>query len=344
VLKQKETDGVTHLVFIPVSDKNGKALMPCHPARTRELLKRGRAKVRHLKGFFCVQVDRENGNKQDICVGIDPGSKREAFTVKSESHTYLNVLADAVTWVRDAVETKRNMRRARRFRKTPCRQNRYNRSRSSFPPSTKARWQWKLRIVGFLTKLYPITDFVVEDISAVTKKGTKRWNVSFSPLEVGKNWFYEELSKLGKLETRQGYETKFERDKLCLKKSQSKLEEVFSAHNVDSWVLANSLVGGHAKPDNEFLVRVAPLQFSRRQLHRLQFSEGGLRLRYGGTKSGIFTRGMLVRHKKHGFCYVGGWMENRGTSLHNLEDGKRICQNGKEKDIEVMCYNSWRAA
>jgi len=340
---QKETREVIPSVFIPVSDKNWKALMPCHPARARELISKGKAKVQHLKGFFFVKLlDREDGKVQDICVGIDPGSKREAFTVKSEYHTYLNILANAVTWVKDAVETKRNMRRSRRQRKTPCRANKYNRNRSPFPPSTKSRWQWKLRIARFLAKLYPITDFVVEDVSATTKKNCNKWNISFSPLEVGKNWFYDELGKLGNLETKKGYETKQERDKLQLKKTSSKLEDVFSAHNVDSWVLANCLIGGHATPDNQAIIRMIPLQFSRRQLHRLQFSIGGVRNRYGGTKSGKYTRGMLVKHKKYGLSYVGGYGKDVGISLHNLHDAKRLCRNAKDKDIEVVCFNNWR--
>jgi hypothetical protein len=89
------------------------------------------------------------------------------------------------------------MRRGRRKRITPCRQPRFNRQRGGIPPSTKARWQWKLRICWWLKKIFPITDFVVEDISATTKKGKRRWNVSFSPLEVGKRWFYAELEKIG---------------------------------------------------------------------------------------------------------------------------------------------------
>jgi hypothetical protein len=44
-----------------------------------------------------------------------------------------------VTWVKKHVEARRNMRRARRYRKTPCRAGRANRSRASLPPSTKAR-------------------------------------------------------------------------------------------------------------------------------------------------------------------------------------------------------------
>lgn len=340
---KRETREVTSSVFVPVSDKNGKALMPCHPARSRELISKGRAKVQHQKGFFFIKVlNREEGVVQSICLGIDPGSKREAFSAKSEYHTYLNILANAVTWVKESVEVKRNMRRARRFRKTLCRPNRYNRCRDPFPPSTKSRWQSKLRIINILRKLYPITDYVVEDIAATTRKGSKKWNVSFSPLEVGKNWFYDELRKLGNLYIKQGYETKEERDKLQLKKTHSKLENVFSAHNVDSWVLANCIIGGHSVPDNTLMTRMVPLQFSRRQLHRLQCSVGGLRTRYGGTKSGKYTRGMLVGHKKYGLCYVGGYMENKSVSLHKILDGKRLTQCAKEKDINVRCYSSWR--
>lgn len=90
-------------------------------------------------------------------------------------------------------EEKTGMRKARRFRKTPCRQNRTNRARCCLSPSTKARWQLKLRILDQLRKVYPITDAVVEDITAISKKGQRKWNKSFSPLEVGKAWFYSEI-------------------------------------------------------------------------------------------------------------------------------------------------------
>jgi len=233
----EETGKVTSHLFVPVVSKTGKPLMPCHPARARELIRKGKARRRFKVGFHYLQLTvREDGDVQTVAVGIDPGSKREAFTVKSVTHTYLNVLSDAVGWVKDSVESRRNMRRSRRFRKTPCRKDRENRSRGAIPPSTKARWQAKLRIVNILRKLYPIACYVVEDIQARTAKGKDRWNKSFSPLEVGKKWFYSELEKLGKLELKQGFETKELRDSYGLKKTKSKLEECFSAHNVDSWV------------------------------------------------------------------------------------------------------------
>ena len=127
-----------------------------------------------------------------------------------------------------------------------------------------------------------------------------------------------------------------------LEKTKNKLEDVFSAHNVDSWVLANNVVGGHNLPDNKKMIRVSPLHFSRRKLHYFQPSKNGERNRYGGTKSGKYTKGMLIKHKKYGICYVGGYMKNLGISLHKIPNGTRLCRNGKEKDIKVMCQNSWR--
>ena len=173
--------------------------MPCHPARARELVRKSKAVRRFNRGLFYIQLTgREDGDKQPIAVGIDPGSKKEGITVKSEAHTYLNIQADAVTWVKEAVATRRQMRRARRYRKTPCRKNRSNRAIGGIPSGTKARWQWKLRLCRWLATFYPVACFVVEDLKAHTKGG-KRWNPSFSPLQMGKAWLYSGLEKLARV-------------------------------------------------------------------------------------------------------------------------------------------------
>jgi len=306
------------------------------------MIESGKATPFWNRGVFCIRLNVEPSSRkmQPVVVGIDPGSKKEGYTVKSSSHTFLNIQADTVTWVKDHVETRRNMRRARRFRKTPCRPNRKNRAHGGLPPSTKARWQWKLRMCRWLSKMFPISGFVVEDIKAKTK-GQRRWDVMFSPLEVGKRWFYLELKKIAPVETRHGWETKQLRDALGLKKSKSKMAEKFSAHCVDSWVLANEITGGHIKPDNERMLLVTPLRFHRRQLHRLQPERGGKRKSYGGTRSHGFKRGSLVRHPKHGLAYVGGCLKDR-ISLHGLKDGKRVCQNAKPSETKFLAYNTWR--
>ncbi|MCU0542200.1 MAG: RRXRR domain-containing protein [Oscillatoriaceae cyanobacterium Prado104] len=330
--------------------------MPTTPARAKRWIKSGKATPFWKKGVFCVRINLEplSQNYQPIAIGIDPGSKREGFTVKSKSHTYLNVQTHAVDWVKDRVEVRRNMRRARRFRNTPCRQNRTNRlvNKHRLPPSTKARWQWKLRVAKWLTLMFPISTFVVEDIKARTWKNERKWNESFSSLEVGKQWFYLELEKIARVATLTGNETYEIRQGLGLFKSQQKLSNKFEAHCVDSWVLANWCVGGHLKPDNTALIEIIPLEFHRRQLHRLQHSPGHIRSRYGGTLSAGFKRGSIVKHPKYGFCYVGGWQESpikkdsnrKLISLHSLGTGKRLCQNARPADCKFLSYNSWRIA
>lgn len=330
-------------MFVPVVDKQGQPLMPTAPARARRWIKSKRATPFWRQGVFCIRLNEEPSDRkhQPVVVGIDPGSKKEGYSVKSQAHTYLNIQTDAVDWVKEAVATRRRMRRTRRAHKTPCRQPRANRARGSLGPSTKARWQWKLRLCRWLVQIIPITGFIVEDIKTQTK-GKRRWDRSFSPLEVGKQWFYQELRHLAPIETRQGWETKQLREALGLKKSKRKLEETFSAHCVDAWVLAHAVVGGVSAPDNTRLLCVTPFQWHRRQLHYLRPEKGGIRKLYGGTRSRGFKRGTLVYHFKHGWAYVGGSRNGR-VSLHALADGKRLCQNARPTECRVRTTLKWRA-
>ncbi|MCQ3929367.1 MAG: hypothetical protein DPW16_02825 [Chloroflexi bacterium] len=330
--------------FVPVVGSSGKRLMPTTHQRANKLIAKGRAVRRFDRGLFYIQLlDREDGYTQPIAVGIDPGSKKEALTVKSAAHTYLNIQADAVTWVKEAEETSTQMRRSRRNRKTRYRKCRPNRRQGQLrlPPSTRARWGWKLRLCRWLVQYYPIQVFVVEDIKAITKQGQRRWNSSFSPLEVGKQWFYAELGKIAEVRTVQGYATKQLRDELGLKKIKSKMSDKFEAHCVDSWVLANSYVGAHRVVDNPAILYIIPLRFHRRQLHALQYAKGGERRLYGGTLSMGIKRGSWVKHPKYGLCYVGGSSKGR-ISLHNMASGQRLCQNAKPEDCMILTTASWR--
>lgn len=327
--------------YVPVLSADGKPLMPCHPARARELVRKGRAVRRFRKGFFYIQLlDRTDGEVQPVACGIDPGSKWEAFSIVGPKHTYLNLHIDAVTHVKENVEKRRMLRRIRRYRKTPNRKPRFNRARIGIPPSTRARWGWKLRITWFLKGLYPISIFVVEDVKAHTKQGKKRWNVSFSPLQIGKQWFYEELRKLSPVVTRSGWETKQFRETFRLHKTSRKSAETFFAHVVDAWVLAASEVGA-TQPNYTGLIRMVPLRFRRRSLHLENPQKGGKRRRHGGGTSFGLRRGAQVLHPKFGFCYVGGTMQGR-LSLHDARTGKRLTQRAKMDDLVFLCNASWR--
>ena len=337
---------------VPVVDYQQKPLMPTTPARAAKWIKSGKATPFWRKGNFCVRLNQEPSarNYQPIAVGIDPGSKREAFTVKSAKHQYLNIQTVAVDWVKKHVKTRREMRRSRRYRKTPCRQPRWNRLKNKIrlAPSTKARWQWKLRIATWLSKIYPISVFVVEDIKARTYGG--KWGKTFSPLQVGKDWFYSELQKLAPVELLQGYQTAELREQLGLKKTKHKMAAVFSAHCVDSFTLAHSAVGGSQDLIDKNLLLVTPLRFHRRQLHRLEHALGHIRSPYGGTMSAGFKRGSLVKHPKWGLTYVGGEMlkptkkepTRKTISLHSISTGKRLTQSANPKQINFLTFNTWR--
>src|SRR5260221_7420862 len=205
-----ERKGNFLMQYVPVLSATGQPLMPCHPARARELVSGGRAIRRFDRGLFYIQLtDRMDGTTQQIAVGIDPGSKKEALTVKSNKRTFLNIQADAVTWVKEAEATSTTMRRSRRYRKTPYRQMRANRQQGKvrLPPSTRARWGGKLRLCSWLARYYPIHVFIVEDIKAQPRQGKGRpWNQRFSPLEVGKDWFYYRLGRLAPVEIVEGQE------------------------------------------------------------------------------------------------------------------------------------------
>jgi len=322
---------------------NGKAMMPTCPARARRLIASKNATPFIHKGVFCIRLNRapSDNQVQSVTAGIDPGSKKEGITLVTKTKTILNIQLDAVTWVKDALESRRNARRARRFRNTPCRKNRLKRERDVWiPPSTKARWQSKLNLVRTLMKVFPIDTVVVEDIKAKTVKGKSAWNTSFSPLETGKRWFYSNLTNLNlRLVLKQGYETSEMRKQLGLYKNLDKLADTWDAHCVDSWVLAVSQTQPHPEMNQDMLL-VKPMQFHRRQLHAFQPSFGGSRRAYGSTRSLDLRRGSIVKHRKYGVCTVGGTSKGM-LSLHSLETGKRLCQNAKRSDTTFKSYNNY---
>lgn len=331
--------------MIAVLDENKKPLMPCSEKRARKLLEKGDAKPYWFKGEFCIILQRKPKStyKQDICLGIDPGSKMSALTIKSEAHTIKNVQYSAPIFVKKKVETRAEVRRSRRQRNTPYRKCRFNRSvKNRIPPSTKSRWLQHLNLIKHFSKVYPINLIAFEDIKAESLKGKRNWNKNFSPLEVGKNWFYDEVEKDYKLYLYQGFETYTFRNSLGLNKGKDKMKIAFESHCVDSWVLANQVVGGHTEPENKRLTFLKPLNFYRRQLHIHCPAKKGIRKNYGGTLSSGIKKSSLVKHKKWGFCLVGG-ASKRGISLHALDTNKRVTQLVKKEDLKILTNLKWNS-
>lgn len=188
---------------------------------------------------------------------------------------------------------------------------------------------------------------MVEDVQATTAKG-KKWNMAFSPVQVGKMHLYRLLSDMDlEVETREGWQTKELRDFYRLAKTKKKDKQAFDSHAVDAWVLA-ATVSGATKPTCTRLWYVVPARLYRRQLHALQPSKGNVRHPYGGTRSLGLKRGTLVTHPRYGLCCIGGCDRKKQTiSLHAYRTNKRLTQGAKVDACHILtwvAFRSWMVA
>lgn len=154
-----------------VVDKNKDPLMPCHPARARKLLKKGRAAVLRRYPFTIIILDREGGETQETQVKVDPGAKTTGIAIVRNGKNGRRVVwAAELTHrgfaIKDALEKRRAIRRTRRNRKTRYRKprfdNRGNKGKGWLPPSLMSRVHnietWVLR----LSRLAPVSALSME--------------------------------------------------------------------------------------------------------------------------------------------------------------------------------------
>ena len=148
-----------------VLDKNLQPLDPTHPARARELLNKGRAKVFKRYPFTIVLQDRtvEESVTRPHRIKIDPGSKVTGFAIVQEETgrvTNAIVVSHRGQQIKDSLLARRSLRRGRRNRKTRYRQPRFlNRTRKTgwLPPSLESRIANIETWVRRIRKLCPIS-------------------------------------------------------------------------------------------------------------------------------------------------------------------------------------------
>jgi hypothetical protein len=181
------------------------------------------------------------------------------------------------------------------------------------------------------------SDQKTQEIAVGVDPGSKKEGFTvFSPLEVGKQWFYSEVRKQWTLFTLQGWETKEIRDRLGLKKSSQKLTETFDAHCVDSWCLAYQTIGGVGSVDNTEILCISPIPIHRRQLHRQNPQKGGKRPRYGGTRClGGVSKNTLVKHVKKGLLRVTGYQKGCLT-LSEVNSSKQVVLTAKPDTYQIL--------
>ncbi|NEP13579.1 MAG: HNH endonuclease [Symploca sp. SIO2C1] len=153
-----------------VLDKNHYPLDPCHQARARQLLQKGRAKVFKRYPFTIVLQDRtvEQSVAHPHRLKIDPGSKTTGVAVVQEEAgrvTNAFEISHRGQQIKNALESRRALRRGRRNRKTRYRKPRLlNRTRKPgwLPPSLESRIANIETWVRRIRKLCPVTAISTE--------------------------------------------------------------------------------------------------------------------------------------------------------------------------------------
>ena len=133
-------------VFVLSSTK--RPLMPCRPARARQLLTAGRAAVYRTVPFTIILKDRVDGDVQPIEFKADPGSKTTGVALVGDFPKQGKVVLFGANLqhrgdaIRKRLADRRVLRRGRRNRNTPYREARFdNRTRRAgwLPPSLQSR-------------------------------------------------------------------------------------------------------------------------------------------------------------------------------------------------------------
>ncbi len=153
------------LVFVLSKDKT--PLSPCHPARARKLLAQKRAAL--YKRFpFTIVLREETATEvvQQHRLKIDPGAKKTGLALlQGERVVWAAEVEHRGFQVKEALESRRALRRGRRNRKTRYRKPRFlNRTRKEgwLPPSKQSRVENICTWVGRLRRLCPISEYTQE--------------------------------------------------------------------------------------------------------------------------------------------------------------------------------------
>jgi N6-L-threonylcarbamoyladenine synthase len=139
-------------------------------AKVRILLKNGRAKVIKRCPFTIRLLYPCDNKTQPISLGVDSGSKHIGISATTKgNNTGARVLYEAdVTLRNDIVEllsTRKEMRKARRNRKTRYRKARFDNRRKGdgwLAPSIKEKIDTHLTVIANVHKILPITKIIVE--------------------------------------------------------------------------------------------------------------------------------------------------------------------------------------
>ena len=151
-----------------VLNMRGEPLMPCKCAKARHLLKDGKAFVACMSPFT-IQLKIATGeNRQPITLGIDPGAKTIGLSASTEEAELYSAEVEERQDIPRLNSDRRELRRARRYRKTRYRAPRFSnrvgrRNKGWLAPSLEHKVATHHACVGKILKILPVTTIVFEE-------------------------------------------------------------------------------------------------------------------------------------------------------------------------------------
>lgn len=154
----------TNFVFVLDTDK--RPLAPCHPARARELLTKGKAAVfRRFPFVIILKRSVPDAAPQPCQVKLDPGSKTTGVAlIQGEKVIWGGEITHRGGLIKKKLESRRASRRLRRSRlryRAPRFDNR-TRAKGWLPPSLQHRVQTTLTWVKRLIRFAPVGELTQE--------------------------------------------------------------------------------------------------------------------------------------------------------------------------------------
>ena len=149
-----------------VLDRRGDPLMPCHPARARKLLGKGRAVVVRLHPFTIRLRDRVGGETQEVGLKVDPGAKTTGLALVREDGEvlFLAEIGHRGERIRKSMRQRAGYRRRRRSANLRYRKKRFDNRRSGrkLPPSLQSRVDNVASWTDRLRRRAPVTSIACE--------------------------------------------------------------------------------------------------------------------------------------------------------------------------------------
>lgn len=181
-----------------VLDHDHQPLMPCAPARARQLLKDHHAAVFRREPFTIILKERIGGDVQSLTIKLDPGSKTTGIALNATFQRGITTIWGAELSHRGLrikllLEARRGIRRNRRNRHTryrPARFDHRHRAKGTLPPSLMHRVLTTRTWVERLIRWTPATQ-IAQELVRFDLQGMENPEISGVAYQQGQLFGYE---------------------------------------------------------------------------------------------------------------------------------------------------------